>query len=154
VPRVPGTAVFMTRTKFGVPPVMRWHVKHSRALHERVFVLNVTTDMAPYVPAGRRLEVIPLVPGVWRAVAHFGFMERPDVPAVLAQAHAHGCDIDPADLTYFVGHETVVSRDDGRGLPHWVEAMFAFMQRNSLHVTDYFRLPAETVVELGREVAI
>jgi KUP system potassium uptake protein len=151
---VPGTAVFMTRTKFGVPPVMRWHVKHSRALHERVIVLNVTTDMAPYVPAGRRLEVIPLVPGVWRAVAHFGFMERPDIPAMLVQAHAHGCDIDPADLTYFVGHETVVSRDDGKGLPRWVEAMFAFMQRNSLHVTDYFRLPADTVVELGREVAI
>jgi KUP system potassium uptake protein len=35
-----------------------------------------------------------------------------------------------------------------------VEAMFAFMQRNSSHVTDYFRLPPDTVVEVGREVAI
>ena len=154
VPRVPGTAVFLTRTQFGVPPVMRWHVKHNRALHDRVLVLNVTTDMAPYVAAAQRLTVIPLAPGVWRAAAHFGFMERPDIPALLRQAHAHGCGIDPADLTYFVGHETVVWREDGKGLPHWVEAMFAFMQRNSLHVTDYFRLPAETVVELGREVAI
>jgi KUP system potassium uptake protein len=154
IPRVPGTAVFMTRTTFGVPPVMRWHVKHSRALHDRVLVLHVTTDMVPYVPAGQRLTVIPLAPGVWRAAAHFGFMERPDIPALLAQAHLHGCDIDTADLTYFVGHETVVWREDGKGLPHWMEAMFAFMQRNSLHVTDYFRLPAETVVELGREVAI
>ena len=48
----------------------------------------------------------------------------------------------------------MVAREDGTGLPRWVEAMFAFMQRNSLHVTDYFRLPAETVVEIGREVAI
>jgi KUP system potassium uptake protein len=47
-----------------------------------------------------------------------------------------------------------VSREDGAGLPRWVERMFAFMQRNSLHVTDYFRLPAEMVVEIGREVAI
>jgi len=154
VPRVPGTAVFMTRTKFGTPPVMLWHVKHSRALHERVFVLNVSTDLAPYVPAAQRLSVTPLAPGVWRAVAHFGFMERPDIPAVLAEAHANGCNIDPADVTYFVGHETVVSREDGAGLPHWLEALFAFMQRNSLHVTDYFRLPADTVVELGRAVAI
>jgi KUP system potassium uptake protein len=155
VPRVPGTAVFMTSTTFGVPPVMRWHVKHSRALHERVFVLHVTTDMVPYVPKAQRLTVTPLVPGVWRAAAHFGFMERPDIPAVLAEAHSHhGCSIDPNDLTYFVGHETVVARRDGGGLPHWVESMFAFMKRNSLHVTDYFRLPAETVVELGREVAI
>jgi KUP system potassium uptake protein len=154
VPRVPGAAVFLTRTQFGVPPVMRWHVKHSRALHEQVLVLNVVTDMAPYVPAAERLTIIPLAPGVWRATAHFGFMERPDIPALLAQAHAHGCTMDADDLTYFVGHETVVWRDDGKGLPHWVEASFAFMQRNSLHVTDYFRLPAETVVELGREVAI
>jgi len=47
-----------------------------------------------------------------------------------------------------------VPRRDGHGLPGWVEAMYAFMQRNALHVTDYFLLPAEQVVEIGREVAI
>ena len=57
-------------------------------------------------------------------------------------------------MTYYVGHETVIPREDHKGLPRLVEGLFAFMQRNSLHVTDYFRLPAETVVELGREVAI
>ena len=154
VPRVPGTAVFLTRTTRDVPPVMVWHVRHNRALHERVFILNVTTQMVPYVPAAQRLSVEQIAPGIWRGAARFGFMQRPDIPLLLAEAHADGCGIDPADLTYFVGHETVVAREDGKGLPHWVEAMFAFMQRNSLHVTDYFRLPAETVVELGREVAI
>ena len=154
VPRVPGTAVFLTRTQFGAPPVMRWHLKHSRSLHDRVFVLNVQTEMVPYVAAGQHMTITPLLPGIWRAAAKFGFMERPDIPALLAQARAHGCDIDLSDVTYFVGHETVVWRDDGQGLPHWMEALFAFMQRNSLHVTDYFKLPPDTVVELGREVAI
>jgi KUP system potassium uptake protein len=154
VPRVPGTAVFMTRTTSDVPPVMVWHVRHNRALHERVFILTVTTQMVPHVPAAQRLSVQQIAPGIWRGHARFGFMQRPDIPLLLREAHADGCGIDPADLTYFVGHETVVAREDGKGLPHWVEAMFAFMQRNSLHVTDYFRLPAETVVELGREIAI
>ncbi len=154
VPRVPGTAVFLTRTLRDAPPVMVWHVRHSRALHERVFILNVATQMVPYVAAPQRLSVEQIAPAIWRGVARFGFMQRPDVPAVLAAAHAGGCGIHPADLTYFVGHETVVSRDDGTGLPRWVEKVFAFMQRNSLHVTDYFRLPAEAVVEIGREVAI
>ncbi len=154
VPRVPGTAVFLTRTRRDTPPVMVWHVRHSRALHERVFILNVTTEMVPYVAAAERLTVEPVAPGIWRSIARFGFMERPDVPALLAQAYGKGCGVDLADLTYFVGHETVVAREDHHGLPHWVEATFAFMQRNSLHVTDYFRLPAETVVEVGREVAI
>src|SRR6202041_695908 len=97
VPRVPGTAVFLTRTTFGVPPVMRWHVKHSRALHERIFVLNVATDMVPHVPDAERLQVIPLADGAWRATARFGFMERPDIPRLLAQAHAGGCGIIPED---------------------------------------------------------
>ncbi len=154
VPRVPGTAVFLTRTKRDTPPVMGWHVRHSRALHERVFILNVTTQMVPYVSAAERLSIEQVAPGIWRGTARFGFMERPDVPVLLAQAHGKGCGVDLADLTYFVGHETVVARDDHAGLPRWIEAAFAFLQRNSLHVTDYFRLPAETVVEVGREVAI
>ncbi len=57
-------------------------------------------------------------------------------------------------MTYYVGHETVVARTDGPGLPHWMVAMFAFMQRNSVHVSDYLSLPAESVVEIGRQIAI
>ena len=81
-------------------------------------------------------------------------MERPDVPALLHEAHAKGCTIDLSDVTYFAGHETVVPRDDARGLPHWLESMFSFMQRNSVHVSDYFRLPADSVVEIGRQIAV
>jgi len=35
-----------------------------------------------------------------------------------------------------------------------VEALFAAMQRNSVHVSEYFKLPRDSVVEIGREVAI
>jgi KUP system potassium uptake protein len=48
----------------------------------------------------------------------------------------------------------VIPRHDGKGLPHLVETLFAYLQRNSMHVSDYFRLPADSVVELGREIAI
>ncbi len=154
VPRVPGTAVFLTRTDRDVPPVMVWHVRYSRALHERIFILSVATRLVPYVAASQRLSFEQIAPGIWRGAALHGFMQRPDIPGLLAQAHAAGCSIDLDDLIYFVGHETVVPRRDGKGLPRWLEAMFAFMQRNSLHVTDYLGLPAESVVELGREVAI
>ncbi len=49
VPRVPGTAVFITRTASGVPPVMVWHLRHNRALHECVIVLRVLTESRPRV---------------------------------------------------------------------------------------------------------
>ncbi len=154
IARVPGTAVFMTRTERDAPPVLLWHLKHNRSLHQRLFILTVVTEPVPWVADAGRLEVREIAPGVWRARARYGFMERPDVPVLLRRAHDDGCAIDPSDVTYFVGHETVVPRDDARGLPHWVEASFAFLQRNSAHVTEYFRLPAETVVEIGREIAI
>jgi KUP system potassium uptake protein len=53
-----------------------------------------------------------------------------------------------------VGHETIVPQEGGKHLPRWIEAMYAAMQRNSVHVSDFFRLPAENVVEIGREIAI
>ncbi len=154
IPRVPGTAVFMTRTARDAPPVLLWHLKHNRSLHEQILILTVVTDAAPWVPAAERVTVEEIAPQIWRARAHYGFMERPDIPALLGRAHAMGCGVDLSDVTYFVGHETVVAREDGKGLPRWVEAMYAFLQRNSAHVTDYFKLPAETVVEIGREIAI
>ena len=154
VPRVPGTAVFLTRTQRDAPPVMVWHLKHNRALHERLFVLTAITESVPWIDAAERLSVTEIAPRFWRATARYGFMERPDIPALLAQARAGGCAVDLADVTYYVGHETVVAREDRQGLPRWVETLFALMQRNAAHVTDYFKLPRDAVVEIGREVAI
>lgn len=154
IPRVPGTAVFLTRTRRDAPPVMVWHLKHNRALHQRLFVLTVNTAPTPWVVASERLSVEEIVPRFWRATARYGFMERPDVPALLREAHERGCGVDLADVTYYVGHETVTPRDDSAGLPQWVEAVFAAMQRNSAHLTDYFRLPPDAVVEIGRQISI
>jgi len=81
-------------------------------------------------------------------------MERPDIPALLQQAQANGCGIDISDVTYYVGHETVLPRDDSKGLPRWMEVFYALMQRNSVHQSDYFRLPSESLVEIGRQVSI
>ena len=63
--------------------------------------------------------------------------------ALLKLAHSDGCDINLDDVTYFLGHETVVASEGRKGLPRWVESAFAFMERNSVHVSDFFRLPAE-----------
>jgi KUP system potassium uptake protein len=154
IARVPGVAVFLTRTETAVPPIIRWHLKHNRSLHERVFIFSIATELVPFVDEDERLTLKEIVPRMWRARARYGFMERPDVPALVQKARAAGCDVDTSDVTYFVGHETVVRREDGKGLPRWVEAIFAFLQRNSVHVTDYFRLPPDTVVEIGREIVI
>jgi KUP system potassium uptake protein len=154
ITRVPGTAVFLTRSTRGAPPALLWHVRHTKALQQHVFMLNVAAQRAPYVAPPQQLSWEQIAPDMWSGAARFGFMQRPDIPALVAAAHAHGCAIDPDDLTYFIAHETAVAREDGRGVPRWLVSIFAFLQRNSAHLTDYFRLPAETVVENVLEVAI
>jgi KUP system potassium uptake protein len=154
IPRVPGTAVFLTRTKEDVPPLMVWHLNHSRALHQRLFALTVDTESVPWVNDAGRLAITEVAPLFWRASARYGFMERPDIPALLGQAHTGGCGIDLSDITYYVGHETILSRDDGKGLPKWIATCFVLMQRNSTHLSEYFRLPSDAVVEIGRQISI
>ncbi|HEX3537623.1 MAG TPA: KUP/HAK/KT family potassium transporter [Stellaceae bacterium] len=154
IPRVPGSAVFLTRTLRHTPPVLVWHLKHNRALHQHVVVITAVTELVPSVGEERRLELQQMAPQFWRLTAHYGFMERPDLPELLRQAAAAHCEVDLSDVTYYVGHETVVASDDAKRLPRLVEALFAAMQRNAARVTEFYRLPRESVVEIGREISI
>jgi KUP system potassium uptake protein len=154
VPRVPGTAVFLTRSRTGVPPVMAWHLQHNRSLHEKVMVINVVIEPVPWIGQDERLRFVQEAADFWRATAYFGFMERPDIPAVLSEAKKKGCAIILNDVTYYVGHETVVPREDGEGLAKWRVSLFSIMDRNAARVTDFFKLPVNDVVEIGREVEI
>jgi KUP system potassium uptake protein len=154
VPRVPGTAVFISRTARDTPPVMRWHVQKNRALHQKLFVLKIIVESVPWISDEARLQVSELVPDFWRATAHYGFMERPDIPHLLLQTPAFGCALQLNDVTYYVGHETIVHAENGSGLWHWEQQLYAAMARNALHVSDFLRLPSDGVVEIGRQIAI
>ena len=151
---MPGSAVFLTKTGVMAPPIMVWHVKQNRALHQKVLALSVTTASKPWIEPSERLQLEQLSENFWRAKAQYGFMETPDIPQLLEQAHGVGCKLDLNDLVYYVGHETVRHRADGKGIPAWEEELYVAMERNSAHVTDFFQLPRDRVVELGRQIEI
>jgi len=153
IKRVPGTAVFVARITREIPPLVVWHLRHTHALHDSVGILNVVTEMIPYVAEKDRLQVREIAPQVWRNQAHYGFMEQPDLPALLERARAAGYPVASA-VTYYIGRETVVRREDGKGLPWLVEVVFSFMLRNSSETIDYFHLPRDEVVEIGRQFAV
>ncbi len=154
VPRVPGTAVFISRTARDTPPVMRWHVQKNRALHQKLFVLKVITESVPWIEEQQRLAVTELAPDFWRATAHYGFMERPDIPQLMQRTPAFGCALQLDDVTYYVGHETIVRAENGHGLWGFEEKLYAAMSRNATHISDFLRLPSDGVVEIGRQISI
>jgi KUP system potassium uptake protein len=154
IPRVPGTAVFLTRVPSGTPPIMVWHVEHNRALHESVLTLTVVTESKPWVADSDRLTLEEVAPKFWHATARYGFMERPNIPALLEQTRAQGCSIKFDDVIYYVGHATILPKEGTPRLRRWEEALFAAMERNAERNTDYFRLPRDKVVEIGREIPV
>jgi KUP system potassium uptake protein len=154
IARAPGTAAFLTRSKHGVPPVMDWHVRQNRSLHNFVLILTLTVASTPRVERQERLTLAREAQRLWRAELRYGFMEHPDVPAALAECRSRGREVDLDDVTYYVGGETILSRDDRLGIPRWEEALFAAMARNAAAISDYLKLPNEHVVEIGRRISI
>jgi KUP system potassium uptake protein len=151
---VPGTAVFVARLTRDVPPLVVWHLRHIRSLHASIVIVNVVTELIPYVADENRTEAREIAPRIWRVHVHCGFMEQPELHALLQRAHARGRPVDPSNVTYFVGHESVVPREDGKGLPRLVERIFSFLLLNQSESAEYFHLPRDNVVELGRQFEI
>jgi len=153
LPRVKGMAVFMTGNSDGTPQTLLHHIKHNRMLHERVVLVTVVTEEIPHVPPAQRLEFTALGGNVFRVIGHYGFMEDPDVPALLEGCAQYGLDFDPMTSSYFLGHETLVTTKRP-GMLAWREQLFAVMSRNALRATTYFHIPPNRVVELGAMVEL
>jgi len=77
----------------------------------------------------------------------------PNIPAALALCQEHGLDINLFAVSYFLSREIVVPRR-GAAMAYWRESLFATMSRNAGNVADFFRLPANCVIELGTRVAL
>ncbi len=149
--RVSGTAIFMTAQPTGTPAALVHNLHYNKMLHEHVVVLTVATVPTPHVDPDERLTVRSMGASIYNARIQYGFMEDPDIPAVLGQLRDAGVPIDEDDLTFFLGRETIVV---GRrpGMATWREKLFVLMSRNSVRATAFFNLPPERVVELGVQV--
>ena len=152
--RVAGTAVYMASSPHTTPMALLHNLKHNKVLHKRVVFFTICVDEDPVVDKAHRLEVERMESGFWRVQAHYGFMETPNIQAILRQCAEHDLEFHEMDTTFFLSRETVIPKADNGGLNIWQEHMFAIMVRNALSATAYFRLPANRVVELGMQVEI
>jgi KUP system potassium uptake protein len=150
--RVPGTAVYLFPDPGVTPPALLANLRHNEVLHETVVLVAVQTSNVPRVPQVRRATVHDLGEGFAQVVLHFGFMDEPDVPAALANIVDPEFGFDPEDATYFVGRETIINTS--KGIQRWRAALYALMHRNSSSAIQYFRLPPEGVIEIGKQVTL
>jgi KUP system potassium uptake protein len=152
-PRVQGTAVFMTSNP-GVPPALTHYFKHSKTLHETVVLLTVSTSHVPEIASSDRItEVTHYGEGFHGAKVVYGFMETPDIPQILGDMNAHGVDVNLADVSFFLGRESLVfTGKSNMSLPRKI--FFKLMSQNAVAASAFFKLPPGRVIELGMQVEI
>jgi KUP system potassium uptake protein len=171
--RVPGIAVFLTSVRGGAPPVLLHHLKHNKVLHEKVILLSVVGQEIPQVDDGERVQYRELGEGFCEVVANYGFMETPDVPAMLQSLRMQYGDgrelrVEVMATSFYLGRETLIPVDRRkrsgtparpgssetvpRVMPRWRKTLFIFMTRNAQSATAFFGLPPNRVVELGAQI--
>ncbi|MBA4165070.1 MAG: potassium transporter Kup [Erythrobacter sp.] len=154
VHRVKGTAVFLSAAREGVPPALLHNLKHNQVLHENVVVLTVEIEETPRVEPDDRLEMYDAGQGFHRVILHYGFTEEIDIPHDLAPIAQHGIALEPMRTSYFLGRQKLIATKEVAGMALWREQLFAWMVKASESAMDFYRLPANRVVELGSQVRI
>ena len=150
--RVAGTAVFLQTDQKYAPSALLHNLKHNRVLHERLLFVTIKTVNRPRIENERvTITQAPLNASI--IVAHFGYMEQPDVPAVLRACADKGLEVDPQHASFFLGRRiTKVSAVSS--MPFWQQRIFIMMANHSTRAIEFFRIPAERVVELGMQMTI
>jgi KUP system potassium uptake protein len=154
ITRVPGKAIFLTRLRGFIPPLISDHVRQMGSLYEEAVALTVEFSAArPRVRDGSRLRVDRLGAGFWHVTVRFGFIEVPDVARALGRDKSK-CPIVPEHAIYFSERDYVVARGQKPRLSAWRRRLFSFLYRNAIHPADRFNIPVQDFVQISREIEV
>jgi KUP system potassium uptake protein len=151
--RVDGTAVFMFKDIGKAPPALVNNLLHNKVLHKTTLIVSVDTADEPRVTADERAVITKVAPGVFQVQLRFGFMDEPNVPATLQQIEHPGLEYDADDVTYFIGHESIVA-GKAPGMNPLAEHLFVLLNRGADSAVRFFNLPTDRVFEVGSRVEI
>jgi KUP system potassium uptake protein len=144
-------AVFLSRDLDRVPPAL-WRIVHHLDIRpERSILVNVVTEPRPKVDEADRFDLRSEGDGVYRVAVRYGFMEEPNIPAVIARLRGKGLDVDPDEVVYVLGRETILA-SHRPGMALWRERLFGFLTRNAARATAFYQIPPRQVIEVGAEI--
>ena len=146
--RIPGSAVFLTRTARHAPQSLLHNLRHNQVLHHQTYVLQIEVEDTPRVRLENTLEVERLGSGFFVAVLRLGYMERPrftTIPDLLSQS-AYPPSAEHPSL--FLSRARVGIANVGAA-SRWRARLYAFMQRNTPSPTFLLGVPPERLIEIG-----
>jgi len=151
--RVPGTAVFLTSDLDTAPVALMHNLKHNKVLHEHNVIATVRIGETPRVAEADRVTILPINEDFKKLIINYGFMETPNVPKALGVCRKQGLKFDIMSTSFILGRRSVVPSAQS-GMPLWQDKLFIFLLRNATNPTEFFKIPAGRVVELGAQVSV
>ena len=134
------------------------HLKHNKVLHEKVMLMSVVTEEIPTVDEEDRVECRELGEGFYQVIAHYGFMESPDIPtalALLGKRRGRAAGGDQGDGDQLLPGPGDADRHPERAGPAaragtigkmsmWRKRLFILMTRNARSATAFFGSAAQS----------
>lgn len=151
--RVPGTAVFLSADTDLAPTCLLHNLKHNRVLHERNIILSIQTSDVPRVPRYERVEIDRSDPLFTKVVAHYGFMETPNVPKIFETCRRRDLNVEVSNTSFFLSRRSLRLATNS-DLPRWQQRLFLALARFAEDASIYFRIPMDRAVEVGTQVAV
>ena len=146
--RVRGQAIYLATSPNRVPQALVQNLNHNKILHTDIMILHFATEDIPRVPNFEKIEEEKLFGGVYRIIAHHGYMEGPRIDTVLSLIREKGIDIKAENTSFFLGREKLVVGEE----PHmrrWRSNLFLFMSKNAMDAGAFFGIPSDRVIEVG-----
>jgi KUP system potassium uptake protein len=157
--RVPGTAIFLNRGKESAPLAMRANVEHNHVLHEHVIILSIETVPVPHVLPEERIADIDDLgytdDQITHVTARIGYMDTPDVPALLPLINHPEVKGRLADgeVSYFLS-KIDLHMGTQPGMNRWRKRLFLATSRLTADAAEYFRLPRDNTVIMGSRIEL
>ncbi len=152
VHRTEGTGVFMTRDLHVAPLSLIHVVDHLKAIHRNIIFVTVKITGKPR-SYEQRYELENCGNNCYKLMICYGYLEKPDVPAVFDMIKESNPIFDKDKVSFFIGRENIFATELP-GMAIWREKLFSFVFRNELPATQYFELPKSRVVEVGAQIEI
>jgi len=146
--RVQGAAIFLSGNPDVLPSALLHNLAHNRVLHSDMAILHITGGEVPRVPNNQKVDVTEIGKGFHLIVAHYGFMESPDIRNILSLARVQGLAFDINTTSFFLGRERLVY-GKSRAMMLWRKRLFGFMSRNAMDASAFYGIPISRVIEVG-----
>ncbi|MDB5522723.1 MAG: kup3 [Rhizobium sp.] len=150
---VPGTAIFLTSDPSSTPAALLHNLKHNHVVHSQNIILTIKTQSRPRVPIEERGSIERISEHFQLLQLNFGYQETQNVSQALAHLRKTGLKFDIMSTSFYLGRRKLIP-DANSGMPSWQDRLFIALATAATDPSDYFRLPANRVVELGAHVTV